>query len=549
MSLNTVKSVLAQCRPQLPYRPSRARESAVRRFKRWAVLAIAGTLLTACGSDTFEVPEGFFGAVVAEEPRAALLARDAIVTGGSAADAAVVMYFTLAATLPSSAGLAATGSCAVHDPETSTFQRLDFLPRPSADSPNALPLPLGPRAMFALHARHGTKPFEELIIEAERLARFGDPVSRALATDLSTSGTVLGANPAAARVFQVDGRALNQGQLLTQIELAATLSRLRSEGVGSLYSGPLAADWIDATRDAGFAIDTDRLRAALPQWQSIEGVAHSNHRWGIAAPTVADIRLGEAALGLILDGADWKDGDDAERAHLLAEALNRATVFAATDAPVAEDALETAMAGYDADRRGLSAPMPRLAETLGTDPTRSPGATAFFAVDRRGLAVGCAISMGTPFGTGQVASPLGVLLASGSDSGAAGAGAFSLVVSNTNTGQVHMLVSGSGGRPALSSVIQTALDHWELRVPIEEATARPRSHFAGGANTLTLESATPTSLVAGLRERGYAIAETEVLGTASAFRCVEGLPRREIRCGAGPDARSLGLMLFEFGAN
>ena len=206
--------------------------------------------VSGCAADTFEVPEGFFGAVVADEPRAALVARDVLVDGGTAADAAVSLYFTLAATLPSSAGLTATGSCLVFDPGSNAFERLSFYPEPAADQGPTVALPTGPRAMFVLQARYGATPFEELMVQGERLARFGEPVSRALAYDLMADGAVLESDREAAATFMPASRALRQGDTLVQVELSATLARLRREGIGALYSGPLAASFAHAAARA-----------------------------------------------------------------------------------------------------------------------------------------------------------------------------------------------------------------------------------------------------------------------------------------------------------
>ena len=61
---------------------------------------------------------GAFAAVSADESRAAEIGRDILQSGGNATDAATAMYFALAVTLPSAAGLGASGACIVQDDKT-----------------------------------------------------------------------------------------------------------------------------------------------------------------------------------------------------------------------------------------------------------------------------------------------------------------------------------------------------------------------------------------------------------------------------------------------
>lgn len=514
-----------------------------------ASAAIAVVVLGGCAKDTRDVPEGFFGSLVVEEPRAALLARDVLVNGGSAADAAVVTYFALAATLPSSAGLGATGSCVVFDPARgSRFERLEFYPTPASTDGPTVALPLGPRAMFALSARYGRTKFEELLIAAERLARFGEPVSRAFAAEIAAHGDALRRDPAAAAVFLPGGQPLRQQDILVQLDLAATLGRLRGEGIAALYAGPTARDFVEAAAAAGYRVDPTRLRDALPAWSTVQGPAHDNHLWAVAGQNLQDTALAEVALTMAFEGADWSAGDDAQRRHLLAETLNRASAAVTAGArSLSEDAAEDAMAGYDPRRRGLSSSRARLSDTLGDRGTESAGATGFYMVDRSGMAVGCAVGLGAPFGTGRTAAGFGFMLGHPTVTGGDGPGAAALVVGNTNAAQLHLAMAASGGRSALSALLATALDHWERREHLDAVVAEPRAHFAGGTDTMVVEPTLPGDQRRRLEAIGYRLADQVELGRVGGFRCVEGIPRRELRCEAAVDPRSRGLGFFERG--
>ena len=214
-----------------------------------------------------------FGYAVADEPQAAIVARQILNQGGNAADAAAAEGFALAVTLPSRAGLGGGGACLIKMPDTSgTMQPPVALLFPAgspakvdnnADRPAAIPT--SARGLLALQARYGQLPPSEIITPAERLAA-GAELSPALETDLQTVGPALIADPAAAAVFAPQGTLLPANANLAQPDLAATLETLRTQGVQGFYAGGFAENFVEAADDAGGGLTTADLATATPQF-------------------------------------------------------------------------------------------------------------------------------------------------------------------------------------------------------------------------------------------------------------------------------------------
>jgi gamma-glutamyltranspeptidase/glutathione hydrolase len=318
--------------------------------------AVSGTPAVQAGQEGFV--RGFLGHVAADEPRAALNARNVLSAGGSAADAAVAAGLTMAVTLPSRAGLGGGGACLLFHPRRNEVEAVLFPPGAreaipaGADRPAAVPMLA--RGLFALHARAGRRPFEELLGPAEQAARLGVEVSRAFATDLAAVSGPLFADPWAAAAFAgPGGRPLAVGERMVQADLGATLGILRTAGVGDLHQGGLARRVEETSAPAGGGLTAAEMRASVPRV-----VPPLQQRVGndIVSFLPAEIAGGQAA----------------------------ASAFAAL------------AAGGAAPE---AAPMP------------APASTALLVVDRDGMAVACAFTMNNLFGTGRVAPGTGILLA------------------------------------------------------------------------------------------------------------------------------------------
>jgi gamma-glutamyltranspeptidase/glutathione hydrolase len=342
--------------------------------------------------------DGFIGAAVADEPRAALAAREVLALGGNAADAAVALGFTLAVTLPSRAGLGGGGGCLAYNPSRDgpgggSPEAVAFVspapatPNGPADRPAAVPMLA--RGLFALHAKYGSRPFESLVAPAEQLARFGVPVSRALLQDLAVVAGPLAQDPNARAVFAPGGQPLREGGTLAQPDLGATLATLRTAGVGDLYQGALARKLEDGSRLAGGGMTVGDLRAALPR---------------IGAPLV--VRAGR-------DSAAFLPGDGGQQA-------------AAAFAVLQEN---------PGNVQGAQAAAPRGGSL--------PASTGFAVLDRNGNSVVCALTMNNLFGTGRIAPGTGILLAASPRAGPAPLLAAALAW-NASVRGFRAAVTGSG---------------------------------------------------------------------------------------------------------
>ncbi len=370
---------------------------------------------------------GFLGGVAAEDPAAALTARNVLSAGGTAVDAAVAAGFAMAVTLPSRVGLGGGGACLVFDPDRGAAEAVLFPPGPRAATPGGADrpaaVPLLARGLFALHTRKPGRPFEELVAPAEQLARFGTEVGRGFAADLAAVAGPLLADPGARAAFAgPDGAPLGAGQRMVQPELAGTLGQLRTAGVGDLHQGTLARRLAEVSAAAGGgAFALEELRSGLPR---------------LAAPLLLPSRGGDqvAFLPPPADGG-------------LAAAASFAAVQAGADVRDAAARGLGAAAGW---RQTGGDPAAQLAAGAGGAPPGRPAAPRRLMVfDRAGLAVSCAFTLNNLFGTGRTAPGMGFLLAAAPGIGAVQPALLAAGIAfNRNLRAFRMAAAGSGQEAA-----------------------------------------------------------------------------------------------------
>jgi len=351
------------------------------------------------------------GIAVADEPLAARAGAAALASQGSAVDAVTTMFFTLAATYPVAAGLGGGGICLVSDPNGQVTE-LDFLTKAPRRA-GAYALPGAVKGFATMHRLYGALPWQRVVAPGEAYASTGFPVSQALAVRLASAQNIVRLDAAlAAEFLDEGGKPRAAGTEARNVALGMTLSQIRQAGADGFYKGAVAG-LITAYSDAqGGGISAEELSGMV----ALQGPARSR---------------GAGRFVTWLPGP--RTGAGVFSASMLDNLARRG---ASAGTAVGQSLASFGVAGLPGDL----------------------GSTGFAAVDARGRAAACAVTLNGPFGSGRTATGTGVPLGA-TPSGSAGlASAFLTPVIATSNGSVGLAGAGAGGPNGTAAAIAAVLE-------------------------------------------------------------------------------------------
>lgn len=463
-----------------------------------AVLFFAITMLSACSTVEKATnailpktpPSVLFATVVADEPAAVLAARDVLARGGTAADAAVTLYFTLAVTFPSQAGLGSGGICLVHNPFSGTVEALDFSSVAggrSEESNSPLAVPIAARGMAWLHARFGRLGWGSLLTQAATTAREGATTSRAFISDLKASALDLANDSVALSLFfNRVGDPVGEGIIFQQIELGAVLGQIGARGVGVIYRGTLAARIISAAASKKQIIDSAAFSSTKPKWVRPIGLPLGDQT--IYFPPDGAGKVAAAMWKNLSGGAGLKGADAATQTLKLAQA---------------------AKAAYG-PRSGTIVPQ---------------SGSGFSVVDGTGLAVVCSVTSNRNFGSGRFLPGLGFALAPAPGKGVLAQQPLSpILVVDRNTKKFVFAATGAGGTTAASAVVNVTARTLLGGMSLRAASDRPRVHQGGYTDDVVAEKSLTAKEIGALEAGGGKVKFVPKIGRVNAVHCAAGLP-------------------------
>ncbi|MCK8515490.1 gamma-glutamyltransferase [Methylonatrum kenyense] len=379
-----------------------------------------------------ERPPG--AAIATAHPMATEAAREIFEQGGNAFDAAVAATASLAVVEPYGSGIGGGGFWLLHRAadghqvmvdgretapgEAHAEMYLDADGEPvsgaSLNGPLAAGIPGTPAALAHITEHYGQLTLSQNLAPAIRQARHGFPVDRHYQRLMGFRKDAVREWPDAAAIFLLDGETPRKGHLIRQPDLARTLERIAEKGHDGFYQGELAAQLVQATRDAGGIWQLDDLADYRIVEREPVVIDYRDMRITAAGlPSAGGVALG-TMFGLLAD-FELDQLDRVSRIHLIAETMRRAyrdrSLFLG-DPDFIEDPTVHLLGEAHLSLLASDLELERATDSgdLPTPRQRGEDTTHFSIIDDDGNRVAATLSINYPFGSGFVAAGTGVLL-------------------------------------------------------------------------------------------------------------------------------------------
>jgi gamma-glutamyltranspeptidase / glutathione hydrolase len=555
--------------------PASFRAAKVRAAPRWLLTATFAAL-TACGPHAVEsrppaaqpataeaaavasagrIARAQHGMVVSTDMMATRIGMEVLRAGGNAVDAAVATGFALAVVHPAAGNIGGGGFMVIRFPDgratTIDFREKaplaahpemfvdpatgEYSSRIHHDSHRAVGVPGTVAGFDHAHRQYGRADWSLLVEPAVALARDGFELTPTLARSLANVLGSMQAYPASVAAFARAGEAYAAGDLLRQVDLAATLERIRTQRRDGFYAGR-TADLIVAEMERGGGIITrEDLALYQPRERTpVRGTYRGYEIISMAPPSSGGVAM--IQMLNILEGFDLRSTghNTASYLHHLAEAMrlayrDRARFVADPDfIDVPADRLLSK--AYAAELRQridpLRATPSQLADLL--LPAESDETTHYSVVDADGMAVSVTYTLEASYGSKIVVPGAGFLLNNemgdfnprpglSSESGQIGtapnlARPEQRMLSSmtptiiTRDGQLVAVIGSPGGRTIINTVLQMVLNIVDHEMDIGQAVAARRMHHQWLPDRIVLEgNAVADDVVEALRAMGHEV--------------------------------------------
>jgi gamma-glutamyltranspeptidase/glutathione hydrolase len=507
------------------------------------------------------------GMVVTVEPSATNVGVAMLQSGGNAVDAAVAVGLTLAVTHPSAGNLGGGGFMLIRfadgkttfidfreraPAQASPAMYLDGQGKPTQDSDigyRASGVPGTVRGLELAQRKYGSKPFDQVVRPAWRLAIDGFNVSYGLARELRANKDRLSKFPDSNRTFLRNGKFYEPDECFKQPELAETLQRLMKQGSNDFYEGQTAHLIADDMRAHGGLIALEDLK----NYKAIERAPVSGSYRGytiITAPPPSSGGIGILhILGMLEStGFETTGAGSARTTHYMAEAMRR--YFADRSHYIGDPDFFKVPTAFLLNPKYLAARAqtinPERASSSGEISAGSPApyessqTTHYSVVDRDGNAVAVTYTLNGSYGSGVTAAGTGVLLNNEMDD-------FSVAPGSANQsqltyqgdanaiqphktplssmsptivlhdGKLYAVLGSPGGPTIINTVLEVLVNLVDFKMNVADAVDAPRFHHQWTPDKLQVERGFSPDTIERLKGLGHNVEVVAAQGEVAAI--------------------------------
>jgi gamma-glutamyltranspeptidase/glutathione hydrolase len=516
-----------------------------------------------------ESPEpvrGKNGMVVSAHSLASEVGVNILKSGGNAVDAAVAVGFALAVVHPSAGNLGGGGFMVIHqkDGTQTTFDYREkapasthkniyldengkYDPKLSTQGWSSSGVPGSVAGMLAALNKYGTMSIEEIIESAVQLAERGFIMDYRMVDFVNAYNKRFNQYPSSKKIFTKNGEKFNEGDKLTQKDLAETLKRIKDRGREGFYEGQTAKLIAEQAKENGGYISLEDLKNYYPvEREPVKGNYRGYEIVSMAPPSSGGIALIQTLN--ILENFDIKKNDwgSSNFVHRFVEALKY--VYADRSEHLGDEDFYPVPKKWLTSKEYAKEIFEGIIEEAvasekikpGIDPNlkkESLETTHYSVIDKFGNAVSVTTTINSTFGNKIVVEGAGFLMNNEMDDFSAKPGEpnqFGLLGSEANSiqpgkrmlssmtptivlknGNPFIIIGSPGGSRIITTVIQVVLNVIDFEMDIQTAINMPRIHHQWYPDEIYYEKfALNNDAINALNKRGHKFGKITKIGRA-----------------------------------
>jgi gamma-glutamyltranspeptidase / glutathione hydrolase len=462
---------------------------------------------------------------------------DIMKQGGNAVDAAVAVGFALAVLWPPAGNIGGGGFLLIRLQDGST-EAIDYrevapssasrdmyldakgnvVPDLSVVGYKASGVPGTVAGLEMAWKRHGQLPWKTLLEPARKYAAEGFPIDSDLLSELNDYQPTLTQFPESKRIFLNKGTGFQEGDILRQPELAATIARIQQNGAAEFYEGQTAKLIAQDMQAHGGLITLEDLKS----YKAVVRKPITGTYRGYEIVTMPPPSSGGIALIEMLNELEKFDlaklgFHSADQVHVTTEAMRRAYADRAnylgdpdfvtipTERLISKEYAQQIAATIQMDKATPSSNYNRNT----TAANEKAQTTQYTIVDKDGNVASNTYTLNDGFGSRVTVPGIGMLMNNEMDDFTSKPGVpnlYGLIQGESNAiapkkrplssmtptivlkdGKVFLALGSPGGGTIINTVLQTIVNVIDYGMNIQEAIDQPRFHHQWMPDAISVE--------------------------------------------------------------